>query len=239
MRASTLMILLAPALLSTMGRADEPAKPRPFPTSSYEKRSIEGWTVHVNKALLGERSELGGKALRLLEVKLYEVKRTVPATALRKLQEVPIWLGVNDGHAPCAEYHWNRDWLVDNGYNPDKARAVEIGNAALFLEWSKDQPMMVLHELSHAYHDRVLGRGHAGIKSAYENAVKSGDYQSVLSHTGKIQKAYALVNDREYFAEATEAFFGTNDMFPFVRVELERHDPKLYQILKDVWGRDS
>jgi hypothetical protein len=60
----------------------------------------------------------------------------------------------------------------------------------------------------------------------------------VLSHTGKTEKAYALVNDQEYFAEATEAFFGTNDMLPFVRVELERHDPKLYQVLKDVWGRD-
>jgi hypothetical protein len=219
MRASTLLILLGPVLVSTLGRADDDAaKPRPFvPTSSYEKWSIEGWTIHVNKTLLGERSELGGKALRLLEVKLYEIRRVVPASALQKLQEVPIWLGVDDGPAPCAEYHWSQDWLRDNGYNPDKAKAVEIGNAALFLEWSNDQPAMVLHELSHAYHDRVLGRGHAGIKSSYDHAIKIGIYQSVLSHTGKMRKAYALTNDQEYFAEASEAFFGTNDMFPFVR----------------------
>ena len=29
----------------------------------------------------------------------------------------------------------------------------------------------------------------------------------------------------EYFAEASEAYFGTNDFFPFVRIELRRHDP--------------
>jgi hypothetical protein len=230
--------MLLSLALTSLG--DEPPKPRPFvPTSSYEDRSIEGWTVHVNKTLLGERVELGREALRLLEMKLYEIRRVAPPAALRKLQEVPIWLGVDDGHAPCAEYHPSRDWLVKNGYNPDKARSVEIGNAARFLEWSKDQPMMVLHELSHAYHDQVLGKGHAGIRSAYQNAVKAGLYDSVLRANGKTEKAYALVNDQEYFAEASEAFFGTNDFFPFVRVELQKHDPEAFRVLKEVWQRSD
>ena len=41
----------------------------------------------------------------------------------------------------------------------------------------------------------------------------------------------------EYFAEATEAFFGTNDFYPFVRSELERHDPELFGLLKLLWER--
>ena len=42
-------------------------------------------------------------------------------------------------------------------------------------------------------------------------------------------------NDQEYFAESTEAFFGTNDFYPFVRSELQQHDPNMYQLLKKLW----
>ena len=83
--------------------------------------------------------------------------RAVPERACAALRKVPIWLGVDDGHAPCSEYHPSTEWLKSHGYNPDKAKGVEIGNATRFLEWSVDQPAMVLHELAHAYHDRVLG----------------------------------------------------------------------------------
>ena len=120
---------------------------------------------------------------------------------------------------------------------PDKAKSVEIGNAGRFLEWSKDQPAMVLHELAHSYLDRVLGLNHPGIKAAYERAVMSGIYNSVLRNNGKMERAYALTNVEEYFAEASEAFFGTNDFYPFVRVELEKHDPRLYDVLVEVWSR--
>jgi hypothetical protein len=205
------------------------------PTSGYSRRTIEGWRVHVNRVLLTRRSRLGADALRLLEVKLYEVRRLVPRVACRKLQAVPIWLGVDDGHARCAEYHPSREFLQENGYNPDKAKAVEIGNAALFLEWSKDQPLLVFHELTHAYHDRVLGFNHRGIKLAYRNAVAKGLYDSVLRSNGRIERAYALTDEREYFAEASEAFFGTSDFYPFVRAELERHDPRIYRLLKKLW----
>jgi len=207
------------------------------PTTDYVKRPIEGWTVYVNKKLLADQAGLGAKALRLLETKLYEIRRVVPPAACRKLQAVPIWLGIDDGHAPCAEYHPSRDWLVENGFNPDKAKSVEIGNAARFLEWSKDQPAMVLHELAHSYLDRVLGSNHPGLKAAYESAVKSGNYQSVLRNNGKVERAYALIDPQEYFAEASEAFFGTNDFYPFVRIELEKYDPRLYEVLQEVWNR--
>jgi hypothetical protein len=56
-------------LALTSPRADDLAARKPFtPTADYEKRSIEGWSVYVNKDLLGARSALGTKALRLLEV---------------------------------------------------------------------------------------------------------------------------------------------------------------------------
>jgi hypothetical protein len=207
------------------------------PTEHYAQRSVEGWTIHVNQELLKEKAELGSKALRLLETKLYEIRRVVPKGACAELQKVPIWLGINDGHAPCAEYHPSKDWLAEHGYNPDKARAVEIGNAERFLEWSITQPAMILHELAHAYHDRVLGFDHAGIQEAFRSAKDGKLYEAVLRGNGKKERAYALTNDREYFAEGTEAFFGTNDFYPFVRAELQEHDPRLHQLLREVWNR--
>jgi hypothetical protein len=43
-------------------------------------------------------------------------------------------------------------------------------------------------------------------------------------------------NDQEYFAELSEAYFGTNDIYPFVRAEVREHDPEGYRMLRKVWG---
>jgi hypothetical protein len=42
-------------------------------------------------------------------------------------------------------------------------------------------------------------------------------------------------NTKEYFAETTEAFFGTNDFYPFVRAELKQLDPEVYRLHKKLW----
>ncbi len=209
--------------------------PKFVETSAYQTRQIEGWTVHINRILLNEKSELGEKALRLLRSKLQDIRRTVPAQAVKELVKVPIWLGVNDGHPRCAAYHPSFDWLRNNGFNTDKAKSVEISNAQLFLNWSTVQPAMVLHELAHAYHDQVLGWQHEKVKKAYQAAVKSGSYDSVLHYSGRVKKAYAMSNAKEYFAEATEAYFSTNDFYPFVRPELREHDPQMTKVLEGVW----
>ncbi len=215
------------------GPGGDDARRRRVPTSDYAPLEIEGWTVLVNRRLLGGAGE---PALRLLRFKLEEIVRTVPLLAVVELRKVPIWLGVNDGHAPAAEYHPSRRWLAENGYNPDKAKAVEVGSAANFVRWSVEQPSMLLHELAHAYHDRVLGPGHAGILGAFEEAKARGLYESVLRFNGRRERAYAMKDEREYFAEGTEAFFGTNDFFPFVRAELREHDPRLFRLLEEAWG---
>jgi hypothetical protein len=57
----------------------------------------------------------------------------------------------------------------------------------------------------------------------------------VLHIDGREQQAYALTNPMEYFAECTEAYFGTNDFFPFVRAELKKHDPAGYELMEKSW----
>lgn len=208
------------------------------PDGNYEPRIIEGWTVLIQRPLLDDQAALGRDALRLLEVKLVDVVRTVPAAACVELRKVPIYLCFREGSrgGPGAEYHPDEGWLRDNGYDPKKAKAVEIGDAAQFLKFSIPQPSVLLHELAHAYHDRVLGFGHAGIKAAYASAVEGRKYESVLHVGGARKRHYALTDEKEYFAEATEAWFGTNDFYPFVRAELREFDPQVCAVLREVWG---
>ncbi len=134
-------------------------------------------------------------------------------------------------------YHPDLGWLKEHGLNPDKARCVEIANAQNFVTWTIDQPWMVMHELSHGYHDRFLKDGYenAEVRAAYKHAMGEKLYDSVL-RGDKLERAYAATNPMEYFAELSEAFFGTNDFYPFVNAELRKHDLQGYQMVKRAWG---
>lgn len=226
-----MLILLALALL-----ADDPPKPKAFvPTSAYTTQSVQGWTVHINKQLRADKKELGDRALKLLDEKLAEIVATIPEPALARLREIPIWLGVDDGHAPCAEYHPNQAWLRLHGYNPDKAKCVEIGNAARFLEWSADQPSMVFHELAHGYHDRVLSFSYKPIADAYKRAKQSTAYDQVRHVRGGLERHYALTDPQEFFAELSESYFGKNDFYPFTYNDLQVFDPATATLIHLAW----
>lgn len=203
------------------------------PTQSYTAHCIEGWPVLVSSGLAQENG-LCEQVLNLLEVKLYDVGRAIPETALGELRKTRFWLE-REGDVTCACYHPSKQWLSEHGFNPDKTRSVEIGNAINFLNWTHHQPEMVLHELAHAYHHGVLGYEHSGIKAAYQSAVQEGSYQAVLRYDGTTARAYALNNEQEYFAELTESYFGTNDFYPFVRAELMLHDPRMFDLLRELW----
>jgi alpha-galactosidase len=208
----------------------------------FKTRTIEGWTVHVSDKLLGERAEETEKALKLTQAQLAEIVRVVPANAVAKLREVPLWFSPEySGTQPKAEYHPDVGWLRANKRDPAMAKSVEYSNVRILEREVIRMPMLALHELAHAYHDRVLGFNHAEIKAAYLRAKASGTYEKVERWFGSgrpntFERAYAMSNEKEYFAETTEAFFGRNDFFPFTRAELEKHDPEMFALLGKVWN---
>ena len=224
------------ALVVALAAPTPPAeKPAYEPTTRYTVRDIEGWKVYVNNRLLGEKKALGDETLKLLAVHLYDVNRMVPKPALDVLHTVPIWVEAESKEVKCMCYHPSKEWLEGHGFNPQKAKSIELGNPVAFLDWTHHQRAMVLHELAHGYHHRI-GYDNPDIKAAYQKAVESKSYESVLFYTGVKKKAYALNNDQEYFAELSEAYFSTNDFYPFVRPEIKEHDPTGYEMLKKVWG---
>lgn len=224
------------------GKASTASAPAYTPTSGYEKRAIEGWTsIYVHKDLLTTQKAIGDELLRAIQVKLYDITRVVPAKALAELRKVPIWIEYANPKCRAACYHPSKRWLMNNGFNPAKARCVELGNAKNCLRYLRSQPSMILHELAHGYHDRVLpgGYGNKELKARYEKARKAKLYDKVLYFTGKTNRAYAMKNPMEYFAELSEAMFGTNDIYPFVRAEIKVHDPESYQLVRKLWGMDG
>jgi len=209
-----------------------------IPTCGYAVREVEGWKVLVDKQLLSDHAKLAEDVLKLLKFQLYQITRVVSEGPLKELRTVPIWVEYDAPRHQCMCYHPSRRWLADNGFNPEKERSVEIANAENFLKWTVGQPWMVLHELAHAYHHCVLGHDNNEIHEAYEKAVNGKQYESVLHILGMSKRAYALNNDQEYFAECSEAFFGTNDFYPFVRSELKQHDPEMHELLVELWKAD-
>jgi hypothetical protein len=207
------------------------------PTDRYVSRKVEGWTVLVNRGFLEDEPELAERTLSLLRFQLYQIDRRLPPGAVETLRTIRIWVEEHEPHHPCMTYHPDAGWLRANGMNPDKARCVELSNARNFLQWTLEQPWMVLHELSHGYHHQALEGGfdNVEIKAAFESARDARRYESVLYFNGKEKKAYAATDPMEYFAESTEAFFGTNDFYPFVRAELQRHDPGMDALLRKLW----
>ena len=214
----------------------------PKDEDGYELRQLEGWTLHIHPQLLKEEAEATEKAVKLLTGQLQEIVRVVPAPAVDQLRKVPLWFTPGyPGVQPRAEYHPDIGWLKENKRNVAMEKSVEFSDIRDFEAETKRMPNFALHELAHAYHDRVLGFDHAGIKEAYERAVKSGTYDAVERWLGpdrpkRVEKSYAMTNEKEYFAELTESLFSRNDYFPFVREELERHDPAAVEVLKRVWG---
>ena len=196
---------------------------------------IGDWRVCLAVVLNDSDPELAAEALALLESDLTKVEGFFEASIVERLQEVRIWLELDQPQFPGGVYHPNPVWLADNGYPEYWAEGVQIGNAANYLDWTNIQPAMVLHELSHAWHHQVVGYGQAEIKAAFEAAMAAGIYEDVAYAGGGTQKAYATTNHLEYFAELTEAFYWVNDFYPFNKEELEIYDPQGFQAVVNAW----
>ncbi|MDX1680155.1 MAG: hypothetical protein R3242_05420 [Akkermansiaceae bacterium] len=203
------------------------------------KKQIEGWSVHVDPKLLeGEHAEMGARALSMLGNHLERIAILMPEKQLKELRKLEIWIE-HEHELGNMQYHPGAEWLVERGYDPRLEKKVHIPRAERLL--LRDQmlkhPAVILHELAHSYHDQVLGFDHKGILEAYNQAMDEKLYDEALLYTGEKVRHYGATNHKEYFSEATEAYFYHNDFYPFVRAELKLHDPRAYALMEEIWGK--
>lgn len=206
----------------------------------HEIHQIEGWTVHVDVSLLeGEHQETGELALRILKERLHQIALCLPAEPVARMREVPIYF---DRNHPLgnAHYHPNAGWLESRGYDPAMGKAVQITGAASLIREAKspNKSSVMLHELAHAYHDRVLGFDHPEILAGYQKFCDSRKFDRTAHVSGRQRPHYGLTDHKEYFAEMTETYFVGNDYFPFNHYQLYHEHRPSYDLLAKIWGSD-
>ncbi|MBT3905085.1 MAG: hypothetical protein HOB79_01085 [Rhodospirillaceae bacterium] len=211
------------------------------PTASYLSENIAGWTLRVNKELHYQRKRLATRVRQKLRRDLIRISKLVPPNVTTFLRLIPIWVQHDARWEKFDEFKFHYfhtqagPWLIKNGINKDKAGGISISDGGYFLQSEDGAPLLLLHELSHAYHEQVLGYDHPELIAAYKKASANGSYDNVDRIDGKKAKHYAMRNVREYFAEGTEAYFGQNDHYPYNRRDLEKHDPELARLMKKLW----
>jgi hypothetical protein len=213
-------------------KSDQPA--------SRSRRTIDGFSILIDDCLLpgGADEALGREALAYLAAKLSEIRIVLPREKVDVLRKVTIVLDKECGTLGSMQYHPSAVWLADNGYPRSLERCVHLPRArdVATSRNINEQPWCILHELAHAYHDQVLGFDEPRIVAAWEAFKKSGKGDEALLFNGERVKHYGLTNQMEFFAEMTEAYFGSNDFHPFNRAQLKTEFPELYELLADIWG---
>jgi TolB protein len=237
MKPRRLLWIAAHVLLGFCGVAE--AAPDRAKPAGHQQQILSGWTVRVDQRLLaGAVGSVEERSLKLLEARLVALAAVMPEEALARLREIPIQIDLTHGELQSMQYHPSAEWLREHGYLTNLAKCVHVPDAAYFSSAYEAfrQPMAILHELAHAYHDRVLGFDEPRIRQAWSEFRDSKRYESVLMNTGDLRRHYGLTNPVEFFAEMTEAYFGENDFYPFVAGELQGAEPKLFTLLGEIWG---
>ncbi|MEZ6122905.1 MAG: hypothetical protein R3C49_06975 [Planctomycetaceae bacterium] len=222
------------------------------PTASAEQsrfservvRDVAGWKVYIHPDLLKQHAADTKKALVLLRKQLQEIVRKLPKPAVEKLRTVPLYFSpVYPGVQPRAEFHPGAGWLSDNGRDPEMAKGIEFTNITIFEAETVRMPNFAMHELAHEWHDLFLPDGfqNADVIRAFDSAKSGGRYDRVerfhgVSGRRTTEKAYAMTNPMEYFAEGTEACFSRNDYFPYDRGQFVKHDPDGLAVIESLWG---
>lgn len=191
-----------------------------------------GWTVVLERKLSDRYTTLSDQVMAQLERQLDRAAAALPRTAVAELRKVPIMISWDQGKGEAIRYNWPDAKAAD----ASRQGMLEIPRAAAFLQTAQTQPWLVMHQLAHAYHHRVLGAESATLRNAWREAVKLGSYNQVKLANGKQGRSNAANSEREFFAELTRSFYGRSDYYPFVREELQQYDGPSARLIETAWA---
>jgi hypothetical protein len=213
------------------------------PVREYKDMRIDDMKVAVEKQLQAEAPRIAAKALERLKTERTSALAALPAKARKQLAGIPFFLmygpkakggGRNNGleyfQKIAAEQHpeLDRRW----------GDVIVIYCAQNYVDISELWALKaLLHEFAHAYQLEQWPEDQPEIKHAWENARNSGLYRNVLDvESGKrLERAYALVNQLEYFAELSCMYFVGCNYVPASRTELKAYDPVGYEMIRSRW----
>lgn len=219
--------------------------------NGYERRVIEGFQVLINKKILDEPLDNYARhPFTVLEDELKAITKLLNADLLKALQTVAIWVEWDGGEVKengartIAVYHAGSMAAYISGRtgtDPLKGNQVEIVTLKFLTELKQPgrekQQVVLLHELIHAVHDKVLGRDHPDIVATFRQAKDRKLYENVEHRNGPARDAYANTNHVEYFAEISCMYLDVVDYHPYNRDGLKKHDPEGFKLAEKVWNK--
>ncbi len=208
------------------------------PKRRYIKQDSQ-WSIFIEESLQKKDFELSVKAADKLEKYLKIVFKKLPKHTHEKLKNVKFYLmhgekSPNGGRKKGMSYIRKGEPKNYDYLDPRWENVIVIYSAKnlMYLNdlWSKKA---LVHELAHAWHLLNFPDNHVPIIQAFNKAKKKGLYQKVKTVKGEIKnKAYAIKNHREYFAELSAMYFVGADYYPFSRKRLKRYDLFEYQAIE-------
>jgi hypothetical protein len=234
--AAVTLLAFAPVL-----RADPPAKA----PKGYERQTIEGFTLYVSQTVLDQKHDgFMRPPTRVLESELSDLRRILHPKIVRILQGIPIWVEwhKSDALSPGAVaryYGGPANELIKLGGDGKRANCVEILTLKTLASMRRPgtalQQVIVLHEMAHAVHHRLLGWDNPELEAIFKQAVDRKLYDEVNDRFGRRRKAYARTNAAEYFAEVSCAYLDSCNYYPFNFEQLRSHDPAAFKFVERVW----
>lgn len=208
------------------------------PTEEYSQSDVLGFAIRIHPDVV-QRETMLKELIDVIHEQLELVIDKVPPLIISRLQSpTKIWVEQNPCQAAtAADVHWDDDWLIKNGHNPDKANGIELGQLEeRIARWRREVFCELMHELAHVHHSVHLKAENQRIENTYNQAMNALIYDSVRHVSGQKRCAYACENYKEYFASLSVAYFMRNDYFPFDRAQLACHDPAGYSLIEDCWS---
>lgn len=210
------------------------------PRREYYKTG-NSWTIYLEQSLVDTDKAYADKALNKLEQNLNEIIAKLPPTAAQQLKKLDVYLmkgeksGVNEGGMSYirpgepSNYHY---------LDPRWQHAIVVYSAKtlMYLDemWTKKA---LMHELAHAWHISNWPQRHPPIYNAYLNAKNKGLYRNIEDYKGrKIEAAYAIKNQMEYFADLSAMYFVGGNYFPYSKNGLKKYDLMGYGMVNSIWG---
>ncbi|MDX1964698.1 MAG: hypothetical protein SFX18_16230 [Pirellulales bacterium] len=222
-----------------------PQKPVNYadPPRDYDTVKAAEWTIHVERQLLTDAPEFAKEAQERLEKNLAVVFKLLPADSRDRLKNLEFYLmygpkARGGGRDNGLEYFQKHAPDHDRQLDPRWRNCIVIYSAENYA-WISDlwALKVLVHEYAHAHQLLQWPEDQPDILRAWDQATSAGLYLNVESREGNtIKKAYAAVNQLEYFAELSCIYFVGCEYHPFDRATLATYDPVGYALVEKMWG---
>jgi hypothetical protein len=206
------LLLFIPIGFGTSG--DEP--------TVYKTVRALGWKIKINSKFYEGDTSILRKSFKLFGEELTAINDILPKRALDKLYGVVFWLEDESKLSGHTGMYIGRGGIV-------------VSVTQYYAFKTSDNEWVIMHELAHAYHDRVIGFDDEKIIRTYKLIKQAGLYKDVQHRLSSYAHGYALKNAHEYFAEISTCYFGINNYYPHDRADLRHYDPIGYALVEEMW----